>query len=230
MSRSRSSSPALLALASTVCALSLVLGGCTDPEAERDEPQADSSSPKVIQPGAPGEDASTVGADETVDQGGAAHDDVAFMQMMIPHHAQALAMSKLAPSRASSPEVKAMARRILAAQRPEIITMAAWLTDRGVAVPKATDDPADYDHGEHGHDTMHGMLTAAQMRELRAASGREFDRLFLTGMIQHHEGAIAMADAVATGGTDVQVTEIANDIVIGQGAEIGRMRELLRGL
>lgn len=223
MSRSRSLSPAV------VFVLAFALTGCTEQENDADAPTESSSSPsaKVVQPGAPGEDASTIGADETADQGEASHDDVAFMQMMIPHHAQALTMSKLARTRAESPEVKAMARRVLASQRPEIISMAAWLADRGLTVPRATDDPGAYDHGEHGHDTMHGMLTDAQMRELRAASGPAFDRLFLEGMIQHHEGAVAMADAVATGGTDVQVTEIANDVVAGQGAEIARMQQLL---
>ena len=222
MSRSRLV-PAVLALLAA-----LALSGCL--EKENDAEPGASSSPRVVQPGGPGQDASTIGPGQVVKQSDFAHDDVAFMQMMIPHHAQALTMSKLASTRAESPEVKSIARRILAAQRPEILTMAAWLENKGVAVPSAKDDPADFDHGEHGHDTMHGMLTDAQLADLRNASGAEFDRLYLEGMIQHHEGAITMADAVATGGTDVQVTEIANEIVIGQGAEIDRMKALLAGL
>jgi uncharacterized protein (DUF305 family) len=184
----------------------------------------------VIQPGGPGEPASTVEPGTTAEHADFAHDDVAFMQMMIPHHAQALTMSELARTRAESPAVRSLARRILAAQRPEILTMSGWLADRNIAVPSATDDPADFDHGEHGHDTMHGMLTDEQMQELRSARGPEFDRLFLRGMIQHHQGAITMADPIATAGTDVQVTEIANEIVSGQGAEIDRMRDLLAAL
>lgn len=217
----------LMSLSSAALALvaAFTLSGCLEKENDAD-PDA-SSSPRVIQPGGPGEDASTVDPGQTAEQAEFAHDDVAFMQMMIPHHAQALTMSKLAPARATSPEVKSLARRILASQRPEILTMAAWLQARGVAVPSAKDRPGDFDHGEHGHASMHGMLTAGQMRDLRAASGAEFDRLFLAGMIQHHQGAITMADAVATGGSDVQVTELANEIVIGQGAEIDRMQELL---
>jgi len=214
-------SPAVLALVVT----SLALGGCL----EKEEPERGEEA-TLIRPGGPGEDASTLPPGATAEHAQAAHDDVAFMQMMIPHHAQALTMAELAPSRAQSSEVKALARRILAAQRPEIVTMAAWLTDRNLAVPSAADDPADFDHGEHGHATMHGMLSDGQMRELEAARGPAFDRLFLRGMIQHHEGAIAMADAVATAGADVQAIELANEIVVGQGAEIDRMRELLAQL
>lgn len=225
MSRSRSQSRPVLAVVALVAGLAL--SGCLEKEDSR---QPEVSSPEIIQPGGPGEDASTLAPGETAEHADAAHDDIAFMQMMIPHHAQALTMSKLARTRAESPAVKVMARRILAAQRPEILTMAAWLTDRNLAVPSAEDDPAEFDHGQHGHATMHGMLTDAQMRDLEAARGRDFDRLFLTGMIQHHEGAITMADLVATDGTDVQVTELANEIVIGQGAEIDRMQELLAEL
>ncbi|WP_435770624.1 DUF305 domain-containing protein [Nocardioides sp. SYSU DS0651] len=226
MSRSRSRSLSPYGLVAAALAAALALSGCLEKE-DSGEPEVSS---KVIQPGGPGEEASTLAPSATAEHAEAAHDDVAFMQMMIPHHAQALTMSKLAPSRAQSPEVKALARRILAAQRPEILMMAAWLTERNLAVPSAEDDPTDFDHGEHGHATMHGMLTDEQMRELRAASGPEFDRLFLERMIQHHEGAITMADTVATAGTDVQVSELASEIVIGQGAEIDRMRELLEQL
>ncbi|TNM38389.1 DUF305 domain-containing protein [Nocardioides albidus] len=228
--RPRSLSPAFCVVA---LVLALALSGCLAKESDEDGGRGngqDGSSAVVVQPGGPGEAASTLEPGATAEHADAAHDDVAFMQMMIPHHAQALTMSELAPQRARSPQVKALARRILAAQRPEILTMAAWLSERELAVPSAQDDPADFDHGEHGHAAMHGMLTDEQMDELEAAHGAEFDRLFLTGMIQHHEGAIAMADAVATAGTDVQATEIANEIVIGQGAEVDRMRDLLAGL
>ncbi|TWG92619.1 uncharacterized protein (DUF305 family) [Nocardioides sp. J9] len=184
----------------------------------------------VLQPGGPGEEAQTVGPDAGAAEGDFSHDDVAFVQMMIPHHAQALVMSDLAPGRAESRQVKALARRISAAQRPEILTMAAWLQEKGFSVPTAADDPSAYDHGEHGHATMHGMLSDEQMRALEAASGAEFDRLFLEGMIQHHQGAIEMADAVARRGSDVRVTEMAEEMVIGQGAEVDRMRAVLERL
>lgn len=226
MSRSRSLSPAVLAVALALAAPSL--SGCL--EREDDARDGSGSGPTVIQPGGPGEAASTLAPDATVDHGAVAHDDIAFVQMMIPHHGQALTMARLAPQRAASPEVKALARRILAAQRPEILTMAAWLTEQGVAVPAASDDPAAFDHGEHGHAAMHGMLTDEQLHALEDATGAEFDRLFLEGMIQHHDGAIEMADAVAKRGSDVRVTEMAEEMVIGQGAEVDRMEELLAQL
>lgn len=222
MLRTRSVLPVTLLLVCTP-----VLAGCL-PKEDDDRPHAGTSS--VLQPGGPGEDARTVGADAQAPEARFAHDDVAFVQMMIPYHAQALTMSRLAPQRAQSPAVKAMARRILASQRPEILTMAAWLRARNIEVPTAQDDPAEFDHGAHGHASMHGMLTTQQLAALRAASGADFDRLFLEGMIQHHQGAIEMADAVLRDGEDVQVNELASEVVTGQGAEIERMRTMLGSL
>lgn len=233
MSRSRSCSrrarPAVVAALVVVALLAGACQGRSDdpPDAGPRTALTPSSAPPVLQPGAPGDAGSTAAPGTTAEQAGVAHDDIAFMQMMIPHHAQALTMSRLAPRRAASPAVKAMARRILAAQGPEILTMAAWLRDHDLAVPNAEDDPDAYDHGKHGHATMHGMLTPAELRALRRARGERFDRLYLAGMIRHHEGAIAMADVVAVKGTDVLVSELAGDILVGQNAEIDRMRALL---
>lgn len=222
MLRTRSALPVTLVLTSA-----LALSGCLEKE-DDDRPRVGTSS--VVQPGAPGEDSATLGPDARAAEQGFAHDDVAFVQMMIPHHAQALTMSELAPARAQSPAVKAMARRILAAQRPEILTMAAWLRARGIDVPTSEDEAAEFDHGAHGHASMHGMLTAEQLDALRAARGADFDRLFLEGMIQHHQGAVDMSDAVLKAGEDVQVNELASEIATGQVAEIGRMQAILDGL
>lgn len=222
VSRSRSLFPVTLALVATFS-----LSGCLARE-DDDRPRVAETS--VIQPGGPGEEAATVAPGTEAEEAGFTHDDVAFVQMMIPHHAQALTMSELAPSRAQSRAVKAMARRILAAQRPEILTMGAWLRARNIDVPTSHEDAAEFDHGAHGHALMHGMLTEEQLAALRAARGAEFDRLFLEGMIQHHQGAIDMADAVLKAGEDVQVNELATEIVTGQGAEIQRMRTILTEL
>lgn len=181
----------------------------------------------VIAPGKPGEAARTLSPDEIEIDDPWNHADVAFVQMMIPHHAQALEMSDLAVTRAEDPRVVRLADRIQAAQRPEILTMAAWLEERGVDVPRAGEDPASYDHGEHGHNSMHGMLTPAQMTELEKASGAEFDRLFLAGMIRHHEGAVAMAQDVARDGAHVRVSELAADVIVGQQDEIEIMERML---
>nr|WP_301539766.1 DUF305 domain-containing protein [Nocardioides sp. zg-DK7169] len=183
----------------------------------------------VIVPGAPGETAKTVGPDDIELEDPWNHADVAFLQMMIPHHAQALTMSQLAPERAASPRVRRLAERIEAAQRPEILVMAAWLKEYGVDVPLAAEDPSAYDHGEHGHNEMQGMLSPAEMAALEKASGPEFDRLFLEGMIHHHEGAIGMAQDVARDGAHVRVSEIASDVMVTQQDEIEIMRSMLAG-
>jgi uncharacterized protein (DUF305 family) len=184
----------------------------------------------VLQPGKPGEAARTVEPGGLPTENAWNHADVAFMQMMVPHHAQALEMSRLASDRAEDERVLAMARRIRGAQGPEIIEMSGWLDARQIDVPKAGEDPSEYDHGAHGHGSMAGMLTEKEMTRLRSSRGRAFDRLFLESMIGHHRGAVAMAQDVAREGTDVRVAEVAADVAAGQSAEIQRMLELLRQL
>jgi uncharacterized protein (DUF305 family) len=183
----------------------------------------------VIQPGKPGEEAST-GAVTPTSPAPPDHADFAFMQMMVPHHAQALDMTRLARTRAADPSVRRLAARIRAAQGPEILTMSAWLEREGVAVPQPGDDPAQWDHSEHGHAPMLGMLTSAQLRELAAASGQRFDRLFLRAMIRHHGGALAMAERVARTGTDQMVSELAAEVHVTQSSEIALMRDFLKRL
>ena len=205
-----------------------LLGGCTSTEAPPEDAQR--SGTEVIQPGRPGEEASAIDPGSVTVADPWNHADVAFMQMMIPHHAQALEMSRLAADRASSPQVRSLAERIEAAQGPEIMLMAAWLEERKMEVPRAADEPASYDHAQHGHDGMAGMLTRAEMNRLSKASGEAFDRLFLEGMIGHHEGALEMADNVAGSGEDLRVSELATDVSVGQAGEITRMEELLAAL
>ena len=108
--------------------------------------------------------------------------------------------------------------------------MSAWLEERNMEVPRAGEDPAKYDHGEHGHNSMMGMLTPAQMKQLEAARGPRFDRLYLRGMIQHHGGAIAMAQQAARGGVDIIAGEMTAEVSATQSAEITRMRDLLASL
>ena len=219
----------------TVVALAAGMSACTgDTADDSPAPAAASDAPSpslegtLIQPGEPGEPAVTGGTPTVPEAPEYNHSDIAFVQMMIPHHAQALEMARLARRYAVGTSVRTLAARIRAAQGPEILTMSSWLEAQDVEVPKAGESAEEYDHGEHGHDPMRGMLTDAQMRRLAAARGAEFDRLFLRGMIQHHRGAIEMADAVAVGGSDLLVSELAADVKATQAAEIARMQDLLR--
>ncbi|HEX6246953.1 MAG TPA: DUF305 domain-containing protein [Nocardioidaceae bacterium] len=222
-------------LAAVGLVAALAVTGCTNDSAGADPaPAGGAATPgdvQVLQPGRPGEAASTVAPEDVAEPDRQwNHADVAFVQMMIPHHAQALEMSRLAQTRAADDGVVAMARRIRGAQGPEIVAMAAWLETRNLDVPQAADDPEEFDHGGHGHTAMAGMLTAEQMDELKAARGQRFDRLFLEGMIAHHEGAVAMAETTSVDGVDLQVAEMAADVAAGQTAEIARMRDLLAAL
>ena len=164
--------------------------------------------------------------------------DVDFMDGMIGHHAQALIMSRLAPANGASPAVRTLAERIINAQNDEIAAMQKWLRDRGRPAPEVHIDGLTLmlhggAGGHHGHHTMPGMLTDAQLRELAAARGRSFDRLFLTYMIQHHTGAVSMVtDLFATDGavTGDATFKIASDIHVDQVTEIARMRGMLERL
>lgn len=218
----------------------LLLTGCTGsaddapaavaPSAtSADSPGGGTPVPELL-PGGPGDPVRTATGPVEVDVPGWSHADLAFLQMMVPHHRQALEMAALAPDRAASPAVLALAERIRAAQAPEILLMAGWLSDRGVEVPRAGDDPALWDHGAHGHDGMAGMLSPAELAALADAEGNAFDRLFLTGMVRHHEGAVQMARDALRGATDPRIVELAEDVNAGQAAEVVRMQRLLASL
>lgn len=207
----------------------LVLGAsaCSaDPEpASTDRGDAEPQS-RILQPGRPGEANQTLDPDTTLDAAAWNETDAAFMQMMVLHHAQALDMAELAPARAKDESVAALARRIQGAQGPEIRSMASWLAARGLAIPEGMDD---MDHEGHTMP-MAGMLSDTQMAELEAARGARFDRLFLAGMIQHHQGAVDMAGTEIEEGSDQLALELAADISTGQLAEIRRMLDLRRDL
>ncbi|WP_216853351.1 F510_1955 family glycosylhydrolase [Phytoactinopolyspora halotolerans] len=149
--------------------------------------------------------------------------DVAFTQEMIPHHAQAVEMSALAADRAESAEVKSLAEDIEAAQQPEIDLMSEMLRAWGEDVP----DTNAAGHEGHGSGEMPGMMSDQEMTELGSATGAEFDRMWLTMMIAHHEGAITMSEEVLANGSDAEVSELADEIIEVQQAEIATMRQLL---
>ncbi len=162
--------------------------------------------------------------------------DVDFMSGMIHHHAQAILISKWAPTHGASPAIIRLTERIINAQRDEIALMGTWLDDRDQPVPVAdtagTGGHAAMGHGGHGgHGTMMpGMLTEEQLARLDAARGAAFDRLFLEYMIQHHRGAIEMVKTLfaATGaGQDETIFKFASDVETDQSTEINRMLQML---
>jgi uncharacterized protein (DUF305 family) len=154
--------------------------------------------------------------------------DVEFAQGMIPHHRQAVEMADLAPTRAQNPEVEKLAAQIKAAQDPEIKTMSGWLKSWGEDVPEDTagDNGMDHDDMDMGED-MPGMMSAEQMAELKAAKGAAFDQMFMEMMIEHHEGAVEMANTEQSDGENTDAKELAATIEKAQTAEITTMRKLL---
>lgn len=161
--------------------------------------------------------------------------DVHFMTGMIAHHAQALVMSRLAPTHGASAEIQTLAARIINAQQDEIASMQQWLRDRGQPVPEVhIEGTTLMVHGADDHHMhMPGMLTQAQIQELDEARGAAFDRLFLTYMIQHHSGAVTMVhDLFGTDGAaqDEAAFKLASDIQVDQLTEIARMELMLDAL
>jgi uncharacterized protein (DUF305 family) len=160
--------------------------------------------------------------------------DIHFMSAMIGHHAQAIAMARLASSHGAGPSVQNLADRIINGQADEIVTMQTWLRDRRQPVPEARPGPMKMVMNGMEHEMMMpGMLTAEQMAQLEAARGKEFDRLFLTYMIQHHRGAVSMVkDLFGSRGAaqDETVFKFANDVNVDQTTEIARMEKMLAAL
>ena len=185
-----------------------------------------SNSP-IVQPGAPGELPRELSAEEAIEVADTRYtaSDAQFMRGMIPHHQQALEMSRLAPDRTNFPELLEIAGKIEAAQGDEIAFMEQWLTSRGESI--------DQSHAHTGHHTMKGMATEAQMASLAAASGVEFDRQFLSLMIAHHEGAIDMVEALMEqpgSAYDPTLFEFTTDVSNDQSKEIELMHGLLLDL
>jgi len=158
-------------------------------------------------------------------------DDIEFMNGMISHHAQALVMAAWAASHGATPPVRTLADRITNAQKDEIAAMQKWLRDRRQPVPEANPHGMTMNMNGMQHEMlMPGMLTETQLKQLDEARGKEFDRLFLTFMIQHHRGAVTMVQQLFdTNGAaqDISVYKMASDIHADQTTEIDRMQKML---
>ena len=201
-------------------------------------PAATPQTPPIFQPGAPGAASRVITAREAVElsRTGFVEADVRFMQHMIVHHAQAVEMVELLKTRGASDTVRRLGERIAQSQAAEIALMQEWLTGRA---PPAAADPHAGHHGDMATSPdpdvapMPGMLSPNQIRALAAASGPAFDRLFLEGMIRHHQGALDMVDALLAdpeAAEDPLLSEFVSSVVPDQSAEILRMQSILSEL
>ncbi len=184
----------------------------------------------IVKPGAPGEDSQELSAEAAISIAVTSYspDDVRFMWDMIPHHRQAVVMSELVDTRTNRPELADVAGRIKLSQQDEINFMRNWLAERGESVP----DPSDH-ASMHMDHRMAGMATQAQIEDLAASEGTDFDRLFLQLMITHHEGAVTMVEELLEqpgSAYDPVLFEFTTDITNDQTAEIERMHALLVSL
>jgi len=214
------------------CALvALALSGCAG-GGDDETTEAGETAPNIVQPGAPGQPSRTLTPEEleAIPQTKHTAADVAFMQGMIHHHAQAIRMTALVPARSTRKGIELLARRMDVSQGAEIGQMRRWLKARGEAAPEL--------HRIHGHAhgigqaALPGMLTEPELKRLAAGRGTAFDRLFLRFMIRHHEGALAMvADLYALGGgAESEIDAFARHVNADQEIEIGRMRQTLAQL
>jgi uncharacterized protein (DUF305 family) len=157
--------------------------------------------------------------------------DVEFMSGMIHHHAQAIVMAKWSATHGASERIQILSQRIIVSQTDEIKSMQQWLREKGEPAPEPSPTGQKMMLGGVEHDMlMPGMLTPEQMTQLDRARGTQFDRLFLTFMIQHHEGALTMVDKLLGsmgGGADDFIYKVASDTFADQGSEIDRMQKML---
>ncbi|MGW0289093.1 DUF305 domain-containing protein [Streptomyces tuirus] len=208
-----------LAIVSTVAAGGLLLVACGGDDMEGMDHGSGSSASA----------SSTPAAGDNPAPGAFNDADVMFAQMMIPHHEQALEMSELADGRASDTEVKALVADIEKAQDPEIRTMKSWLKAWGKpesaegSMPGMHHGSGDMDHGSG----MSGMMSEADMNKLQAAKGTAFDRMFAEMMIEHHKGAITMAEDEQKNGRNATARKLAADVVKTQSAEVEKFEKVL---
>jgi len=192
--------------------------------------QPDTPTPVVVQPGAPGQPSRKLPRSTRAALPPLSPADVQFMQGMIMHHAQAVEMTALMETHTENRELRTLGARISRSQSDEIEFMKRWLNTRGEPMSASMPEMPGMDMSQHPM-LMPGMLTPKQMAALRAAKGVAFDQLFLTGMIQHHNGALIMVKDLfdtAGAGQDAEIFNFATDVDSGQRAEIRIMQNMLQ--
>jgi len=193
--------------------------------------QNDPAKPVVVQPGAPGAPSKTLPSSTRATLPPKSAADVEFMQGMILHHAQAVEMTAMILSHTQNKDVRSLGARISSSQLDEIKFMKRWLAARGESIPKPMTNMPGMDMPDETMPLMPGMLTPQQMGALQKAKGREFDHLFLVGMIQHHDGALTMVKDLfdtAGAGQDAELFNFATDADNTQRAEIRIMEAMLK--
>jgi uncharacterized protein (DUF305 family) len=193
--------------------------------------QAQPAAAPIVQPGAPGTPSKLLPPSTTGHAPQRSQADIEFMQGMIMHHGQAVEMTALIPSHTENAEVHLLGARISRSQSDEMNFMKRWLIARGEPVSMAMPGMPDMDRKGNPMQAMPGMLTPEQMKALRQATGAEFDQLFLTGMIQHHNGALVMVKQLFVtpgAGQDADLFDFATDADNTQRAEIRIMQNMLK--
>ena len=221
---SRTGAVALLALLAVSAA-----AGLFSPRARAQQAES-AKTPVVVQPGAPGRPSKTLPPSTRATPPPRSLADVEFMQGMIMHHAQAVEMTARILSRTENKELRSLGARISSSQSDEIKFMKRWLAARGEAISMVMPGMPDMDKSGQPMALMPGMLTPEQMQALRKAKGADFDHLFLTGMIQHHNGALTMVKDLfdtAGAGQDADIFNFATDADNTQRAEIRIMQSML---
>jgi len=218
------------ALAGVALAAGVMLPEARAQEKSKSEAGSSSTGAVVVQPGAPGEPSRTLSPSTRPSAPPLVRADVEFMQGMIMHHSQAVEMTALIESHTENQGVRALGAKISRSQSDEIRFMQRWLAGRGQALSMSMPGMPDMDMNGKPMGLMPGMLSPEQMEALRKAQGAEFDRLFLTGMIQHHGGALTMVKDLfdqAGAGQDAELFDFATDVDSGQRAEIRIMQGML---
>jgi uncharacterized protein (DUF305 family) len=224
----RAASATALLLGAALIASSIPVHASGSPS--RAAQTASASQPVVVQPGAPGKPSKTLPPSTTGTLPARSQADVDFMQGMIMHHSQAVEMTALIPSHTDNKDLRRLGAKISSSQSDEIKFMQRWLAARGESVSMAMPGMSGMDASGKPTALMPGMLTPEQMEALRNAKGAEFDRLFLTGMIQHHNGALIMVKDLfdtAGAGQEADIFNFATDADNTQRAEIKIMQSML---
>jgi uncharacterized protein (DUF305 family) len=216
------------------CAIAILLACPAEnllPSAAQAHQTDSAKTPVVVQPGAPGQPTKKLPSSTHATLPQRSQADVAFMQGMIMHHAQAVEMTALISSHTENKDLRLLGARISSSQSSEIRLMKRWLAARGERISMTLAEMSGMDMSHASMHLMPGMLTPEQMAALRKASGAEFDRLFLTGMIQHHGGALTMVKDLfdtAGAGQDAELFNFATDADNSQRAEIRIMESMLQ--